>query len=128
MQKLEKLAGVWMDHHEAHIISNHDGQEVTSMQIKGHVKADENHRYGSEVTAHNSKVTNLHKFFHEIMEHLTNTQKLHLLGTGTAQEEFTHYLANIPQWQKLKVSDEPTGKMNAEQTLNKIAEHYSHQL
>ena len=128
MQKLEKLAGVWMDHHEAHIISNHNGREVTSLQIKGHVKADVNNRYGSEVTAHNSKVTSLHKFFHEIIEHLTNTQELHLLGTGTAQEEFTHYLANIPQWQKLKVTDEPTGKMNAEQTLNKISDHYSHQL
>ena len=128
MEKLEKFAGVWLDHHEAHIISNHNGQEVTSLQINGHVKADVNNRYGSEVTANNSKVTKLHKFFDEIMGHLTNTQELHLLGAGTAQEQLTHYLATIPQWQKLKVSDEPTGKMNAEQTLKKIADHYSHQL
>ena len=128
MEKSEKLAGVWLDHHEAHIISNHDGQEVNSLQIKGHVKSHEHGRYGSEFKAHNSKTNDLHKFFNEIMGHLTNTQELYLLGTGTAQEELTHYLANIPQWKKLKVTDEPTGKMTAEMVLNKVSDHFSKNL
>ena len=33
MEKLEKLAGVWLDGQEAHVISNHDGREVSSLQI-----------------------------------------------------------------------------------------------
>ena len=128
MEKSEKLAGVSLDHHEAHIISNHDGQEVTSLQIKGHVKSEDHGRHGSEFTANNAKVNALHKFFDDILAHLTNTQELHLLGTGTAQEEFTNYLATIPQWKKMKVTDEPTGKMSAEETLNKLSEHYRHKL
>ncbi len=128
MEKLEKLAGVWLDHQEAHVISNHNGREVTALEIKAHVKSEGTGRYGSEVTANNSKTTSLHKFFNEIMSHLTNSQELYLLGTGTAQEELTNYLATIPEWKKLKVYDEPTDKMNAEQTLNKVAEHYSRSL
>lgn len=128
MEKLEKLAGVWLDHHEAHIISNHDGRDVSSLQIKGHVKANEHGRYGSEHSAHNSKTNDLHKFFNEIMSHLTNTQELYLLGTGTAQEELTHYLEAIPQWKKMKVTDEPSGKMDGEQALNKIADYYQNKL
>ncbi len=128
MANAEKLAGVWLDHHEAHIVSNHNGNEVSFLQIKGQVKSDEQKGHGSEFTAHKAKVNSLHKFFNEIMKQLTNTQELHLLGIGTAQEELIHYLANIPQWKKMKVTEEATGKMNAQQTLNKIAEHFSHKL
>ena len=128
MEKLEKLAGVWLDKQDAYVISNHDGREVTSLEIKGHVKNEGVGRYGSEVTANNSKVTSQHKFFNEIMSHLTNSQELYLIGPGTAQEELTHYLATIPEWKKMKVSDEPTDKMNAEQALNKISDHYSNRL
>ena len=128
MEKLAKLAGVWLDHHEAHIISNHDGRDISSLQIKGHIKSDENARYGSEFTANNSKANAQNKFFNEIMEHLTNTQELVLLGTGTAQEQLTNHLAEIPQWKKMKVSDVPTGKMNADEALNKITEYYKQKL
>lgn len=128
MEQVKKLAGVWMDHHEAYVISNHDGKTVTSLQVKGHVKSNHQTGHGSEYTAHNAKKDLLHKFFHEIMHLLTNTEELHLIGTGTAQEELIHYLTDIPQWKKMKITQDTAEKMRADQALNKISEYYAHKL
>lgn len=129
MEHPEKLAGVWLDHHEAHIISNHDGRTVSALRVKGHVTSDTHSGgHGSEYTANNAKVNALHKFFNEILHELTNTDELHLLGTGIAQEQLIHYVKGISQWKKMKVTEESTGKLNAAQALDKVATHFQQRL
>lgn len=128
MAQTEKLAGIWMDHQEAFVISNHDGKTINTLEVKAHVKADYQGGYGSEHTSQNAKKNALHKFFQEAMQPLANTEELHLIGTGTAQEELMHYLAEIPQWKKMKVTQDTAGKMGADQALNAISEHYKHRL
>ena len=64
----------------------------------------------------------LAKFFKEITNYLQNATFIHLTGTGTAQEQFIHYLQETPQFKNVKTSECTSNKMSDERLVKFMTE------
>jgi stalled ribosome rescue protein Dom34 len=115
----EKQFGVWMDSHHATIVGK---SESGAFSVIGHIKGDEASQNSSEKNANNHERTVLAKFFKEITSHMQNATEIHLTGTGTAQEQFIHYLAETPQFKNTKTVESTSNKMSDERLVEFIAE------
>ena len=87
----QKKFGVWMDTQQAVIVGS-NGTDEENLVVLAHVKGEEISQNSSEKTSNNQAKMVLAKFFKEITTHLQNATLIHLTGTGTAQEQFIHYL------------------------------------
>ena len=116
-EKSKKQFGVWMDTHHATIVGKSENESL-NFTVLGHV-SNEAHEGNttSEKTAHNAERSHQQKFFKEITTHMQNAQEVHLTGTGTAQEQFMHYLADTPQFKNTVTSESTTNKMSDEKLL-----------
>lgn len=111
--KNNKPFGVWMDTHHATIIGHADAAtEVFS--VIGHADNPTVSSNPDEKTAHNQKQAALHHYFKEIASHLTNATGVHVTGTGTAQEQFLHFLADTAQFKNVVVRESTSNKMTDE--------------
>lgn len=110
-----KQFGVWMDNHKASIVGRESHSDT--FELLGH-EANEGARGNSnENSAQNDKVTMQHKFFKNILAHMPNAEVIHLTGTGTAQEQFKHYMAETPQFKNTKVVDSTSEAMSDEKLV-----------
>ncbi len=116
MSKTEnKQFGVWMDNHKASIA----GRESTNDEFEflGDESNEGARPNSNEKSAHNDEKTQQHKFFKNILAHMPNAEIIHLTGTGTAQEQFKHYMAETPQYKDTKVKDSTANPMSEEKLL-----------
>ncbi len=115
----EKQFGVWMDSHHATIVGKSASGEFSVIE---HIKSDEANQNSSEKNANNHERMVQAKFFKEITSHMQNATEIHLTGTGTAQEQFIHYLAETPQFKNTKTVESTSNKMSDEKLVEFIAE------
>jgi stalled ribosome rescue protein Dom34 len=122
--KNKKQFGVWMDGHHATIVGR---QHVDSGDfiILGHVKNSGAGPNSSEHSAHNLERDLQHKFFKEITSHMQNVDEIYVTGTGTAQEEFIHYLASTPQYKNAHATDGTSNKLEDDKLIRLIAEKFN---
>ena len=123
-KKNKKQFGVWMDTHHAIVIGRLDA-EVESFSVLAHAEnagADFN---TSEKNAHNDEKTLQHKFFKEITSHMQNVDEVHVTGTGTTQEQFIHYLEDMPQFKNTVTKESTSNKMSDEKLVEFIAEKFN---
>ena len=57
------------------------------------------------------------KYFKEIGNLMVNAEEVHLTGTGTIQEQFTHYLAATPQFKNVVTTDSTSNPMGDDALL-----------
>ena len=112
----QKKFGVWMDSHQATIVGNENADSET-LVVLSHTKGEEVTHNSSEKNEHNDKRTLQTKFFKEIATHLQNATHLHVTGTGQAQEQFIHFLADTPQFKNVKTEESTSNKMSDERLL-----------
>ncbi len=110
-----KQFGVWMDHQKASIVGREDS--TGKFEMLGHESSEGARPNTSENAEQNDKKTQLHKFFKSILAHMPNAEHVHLTGTGTAQEEFKHYMADTAQYKNTKVEDSTSEAMSEEKLL-----------
>ncbi len=116
----EKKFGVWMDNVHAIVVGNAiEGED--SLAVIAHVGTEETAPNSSEKASNNQEKTLKAKYFKEIASHLTNATHVHLTGTGTAQEQFMHYLAETPQFKQTKATECTSNKMSDERLVEFIA-------
>ncbi len=111
--KNKKQFGVWMDSHHATVIGHEDAAS-RSFSIVGHVENPMTGNNPDEKTAHHHDQAALHHFFKEIASHLTNADQVHVTGTGTAQEQFIHFLADTPQFKNTATTEDTSNRMSDE--------------
>src|SRR6187455_1730508 len=99
----QKKFGVWMDTHQAVVIGSESG-EPESPKVLAHIKGEMASSNSSEKTSNNHEKTLQQKFYKQIASHITNATHVHVTGTGTAQEEFIHFLADTPQFKNTKTA------------------------
>ncbi|CAN5742664.1 hypothetical protein BH11BAC4_BH11BAC4_26780 [soil metagenome] len=119
----QKQFGVWMDSHHASIVGNataENGQMVLIAQVKG----ESNSPNSSEKNSHNQEKTNQLKFFKEIASHMQNATHVHVTGTGQAQEQFIHYLAETPQFKNTITAESTSNKMSDDKLLEFISSKF----
>ena len=117
----QKKFGVWMDSQHAIIVGS-DNSEAGKLVILAHVTGEEVSSSPSEKNEHNQKQMLQAKFFKEIATHLVNATYLHATGTGQAQEQFMHYLADTPQFKNTKTEESTANKMSDERLLEFFAD------
>lgn len=111
--------GVWMDTHHA-VIVGRENVEEGDFTVLAHVEGDENPP-NTEKHAHNTAIMVQAKFFKEIASHMQNATHIHITGTGKAQEQFIHYLAETPQFKNAKTEESTSNKMSDENFIGYIA-------
>jgi hypothetical protein len=118
----QKKFGVWMDTQHAIVVGS-DDTEAGTLTVLAHIKGEEGSSIsGSEKNDNNHKQMLQAKFFKEIATHLVNATYLHATGTGQAQEQFMHYLADTPQFKNTKTEESTANKMSDERLLEFFAE------
>jgi stalled ribosome rescue protein Dom34 len=112
-QKNKKQFGVWMDTHHATVIgrSNADTTDFSVLGHAGNAGASSN---SSEKNEHNDEKTLQHKFYKEILAYMQNAEEVHVTGTGTAQEQFMHYMLDTPQFKNTVTHESTSNKMSDE--------------
>lgn len=117
-----KQFGVWMDNHKASIAGRAETND--EFELLGHESNAGARSNSNEKSAQNDEKTLQQKFFKSILAHMPNAEQLHLTGTGTAQEQFKHYLAETPQYKNTKVKDSTSEQMNDEKLLEYFGSNF----
>jgi stalled ribosome rescue protein Dom34 len=112
----QKQFGIWMDTQHATIVGK-ENMEVGELVVLSHEKGEEVSSNSSEKTSNNQEKNLQEKFFKEIAAHLQNATHIHVTGTGQAQEQFIHYLAETPQFKNTKAEQSTSTKMSDEKLL-----------
>jgi hypothetical protein len=113
----QKQFGVWMDTHQATVVTTGENAGNGALLILAHIKGEEVSPSSSEKNENNQKKTVQAKFFKEITTHLQNATHVHITGTGQAQEQFMHYLAETPQFKNTKTEESTSNKMSDEKLV-----------
>lgn len=117
-QKNKKQFGIWMDNHHATIVGQVN--EASAFSLLGHVENAGAQSNSNEKNAQNDAKTLQVKFFKEITSHMQNAEEVHVTGTGTAQEQFIHYLAETPQFKNTTTNESTSNKMSDDKLVEYI--------
>jgi stalled ribosome rescue protein Dom34 len=109
-----------MDNHHATIIGRASA-DAEEFSVLGHVKNPGASSNSNENAQHNQQRTLQNHFFKEIASHMQNAQAVHVTGTGTAQEQFIHYLADTPQFKNTVTKECTSNKMSDERLVEFIS-------
>ncbi len=108
-----------MDSHHAAVVGSNNTEDG-SLTLMAHVKGEIISPSSSEKNSNHHEQTVQLKFFKEIASHLTNATHVHLTGTGQAQEQFMHYLADTAQFKNIKSEESTSNKMSDEKLVEFI--------
>jgi stalled ribosome rescue protein Dom34 len=116
----KKQFGVWMDSRHATIVGR-SNVDTGVFVVMGHVENSGADSNSNEKTAHNAEKGLLHKFFKEITSYMQNAEEVLVTGTGTAQEQFIHYMAETPQFKNTAAKESTSNKLSEEKLLEYIS-------
>lgn len=122
-EKTKKQYGVWMDTHHAIIIGHYP--DALALTVVGRAKNPGAGSNSNENAANNLEVTLAHKYFKEIGSQMLNADEVHIIGSGTIQEQLMHYLAETPKFKKTKVSESTCEPMSDEKLVEFFASHFN---
>jgi len=120
-KKNKKQFGVWMDTHHATILGREE-EDTTAFTVLGHAGNAGAQPNSSEKNENNDARTLQHKFFKEILTYMQNAEEVHVTGTGIAQEQFMHYMADTPQFKNTITSESTSNKMSDEKLVEFMAD------
>ena len=120
----QKKFGVWMDSQHATVVGSDDSEKGT-LAVLAHIEGEAVSPSESNKNENNQKQMLQAKFFKEIATHLQNATYLHATGTGQAQEQFMHYLADTPQFKNVKTEESTANKMSDERLLEFFAAKFN---
>ncbi len=113
-----------MDNHHATVVG-HETPDTTEFTVLGHVSNPGPGGNSSENAANHLEKTLIQKYFKEIGALMVNAEEVHLTGTGTIQEQFTHYLAETPQFKNTVTTDCTSNKMSDEKLVEFIGARFN---
>lgn len=120
----QKKFGVWMDSQHATVVGT-DDSETGTLAVLAHIEGEAVSPSESNKNENNQKQMLQAKFFKEIATHMQNATYLHATGTGQAQEQFMHYLADTAQFKNVKTEESTTNKMSDERLLEFFAAKFN---
>ncbi len=120
----KKQFGIWMDGQHATVAGRTDPASST-FEIIGHVKNPGTGGNSNENANNNEVIALRHKFFKVIAATMPNVDEVHVTGTGQAQEQFIHFLADTAQYKNTVATESTSNKMSDEQLLEFIGKHFN---
>jgi stalled ribosome rescue protein Dom34 len=122
--KNKKQFGVWMDSHKA-IIVGRENVDTGDFIILGRFDMGRQAGNSNENASNNAEKGSLQKLFKEIASHMQNVDVVHVTGTGDAQEQFIHFLAETPQYKNTIAEQSTSNKMSDEQLIQFVSQHFN---
>ena len=122
--KIKRQFGIWMDTHHATVVGHADAA-TEEFSVLGHAENPVGTANPDQKTAQNTERDHLRQFFKKITSYLTNAEEVHVTGTGTAQEQFIHYLAEIPQFKNTVANECTSNKMSDERLVEFISAKFA---
>ena len=113
-----------MDSHHATIVGR-ESIETGNFIILGHAENAGAESNSNEKSENNAERGLMQKFFKEITATMQNAEEVHITGTGTAQEQFMHYLENTPQFKNTVTQESTSNKMSEEKLLEYIGAKFN---
>ena len=123
-EKNKKQFGVWMDGHHATIVGR-ENIDTGDFIVLAHATSSDTTGKPSEKATNNAEKGSMQKFFKEITTHMQNVEEVHVTGTGTAQEQFIHYMAATPQFKNTIAKESTSNKMEEGKLIKYIAEKFN---
>ena len=121
--KNKKRFGVWMDNHHATIVG-YETPDATEFSILGHAENPEPDNNSNENSSNHQEKALTQRYFKEIGNLMMNAEEVHLTGTGTIQEQFTHYLADTPRFKNVVTTDSTSNRMGDVALLAFVSEKF----
>ena len=84
-----------------------------------------NESHPTEKSENNAERTFQHKFFKQITAHMQNAEDVHITGTGIAQEQLIHYLAETAQFKNTVAKESTSNKMSDEKLVEYITAKFN---
>ncbi|MES2774383.1 MAG: hypothetical protein V4722_09375 [Bacteroidota bacterium] len=123
-KKNKKQFGVWMDTRHATVVGRTE-EDADTFTVLGHAGNNGAAPNSSEKNEHNDGKTLQHKFFKEILNYMQNAEEVHISGTGIAQEQLMHYMAETPQFKNTTTMESTSNKMSDENFAEFIAAKFN---
>ena len=123
-QQLEKRAtqvGVWLDSHQAFIVSAKDGEFALAETLD--TTAPEHNRTSEHTINQAEKALKL-KHYHAVAAHLTAYHHILLFGPGTAQEEMRNLLGDDVHFRDKKIVIDSASQMTQNQMVAKVRDFF----
>ncbi len=122
--KNKKQFGVWMDTHHATILGR-ENIDTGNFIVLGQVENPATENSSSEKAANNAEKSSLQKYFKSITALMQNAEEVHITGTGTAQEQLIHFMAETPQFKNTVAKESTANKMSDERLTVYVTEQFN---
>ena len=122
--KEKKQFGVWMDLHHA-TVTGRENVNTGKFVVLGHIKNPLTEPNSTEKAAHNAERSMQQKYFKEITALMQNAEEVHITGTGIAQEQLIHFMAETPQFKNTVANESTSNKMSDENLINYITDQFN---
>lgn len=119
--KRKNQVGVWLDHHQAFVISAADGDFALTQTLETTAPG---HNRTSEHTINKAEKALILKHFHAVAEHLAAYDTILLFGPGTAQEEMRNLLGDHVQFRGKTVAIDSASQMTKNQMVAQVREFF----
>ena len=120
-EKRKTQVGVWLDHHQAVVVSAPEGEFAIAGSFE--TTAPEHHR-SSEHTIHKAQKALTLKHFDAVAAQLTAYDHILLFGPGTAQEEMRNLLGDDTHFRGKKIEIDSAGQMTPNQIVAKVRDFF----
>lgn len=120
-EKRKTQVGVWLDHHQAFVVSAPDGEFAMAESIE--TTAPEHNRT-SEHTINKAENALTLKHLHAVAARLTTYDHILLFGPGTAQEEIRNLLSDDNRFRDKKVVIDSASQMTQNQIVAKVRDFF----
>jgi stalled ribosome rescue protein Dom34 len=121
----KKIAGVWIDHRHAYVISTPDRAHTGEYSIIKKMEAQHHSDHSSSENAHNHKLaTETHKLYESVSSVIQDVDSIFLTGPGTAQEEFQNYLKKEHAFGGKEISIGTSDHPTDNQKIAEIRKHF----
>lgn len=126
MYNEKKVAGLWIDHEIAQIITAKDDSNEETFEVVKKIKSNIHGSFGSSQNANSNKLANeLRDFFKQVSHEVVNFDFIYVFGPGKAQEEFRNYIAKEGMLKSSTLElDTADAHISQNQMIAKVRTHF----
>ena len=125
---MNRMAGVWIDHKKAVIVSASEGRITTTAvqsDVDAHPRFSGQQDRGGEKKYEERHRQSLDRYYDEVIAHLGAPEALLIFGPGEAKLELKERLGRSGTLSQLIVDIETADKLTDPQIVAKVKEHFS---
>ena len=125
---MDRIAGVWIDHQKAVIVSASEGHVTTTTvdsDVAGHPHFGGQQDGGGEKKYEERHRQNLGRYYDEVIEHLGEPEAVLIFGPGEAKLELKDRLGRSGTSSHTVVDIETADRLTDPQIVARVKEHFS---